>query len=252
MSRDRNSNHSMALQVPRNSDPSNYHYKLILLSAKTANNDIKNSIRNYVLEKFNESSRNPSKFWDTVSTLIPDIKSAKIDGVFSKDNSFITEREAANEINSYFVNVGTELNKKLPDCNSNVCQLFETVPFVIDQMNEISIQSVEIKLERIDVNKSSGIAKINSRLLTIALLSQKERFCKLLNLCISTCIFPFLWKTNMVILIPKKGDTRIVSNLRPVVLLPIPGKILEKCLGIHLSHYLDKHNILSDSQGRLH
>lgn len=53
----------------------------------------------------------------------------------------------------------------------------------------------------------------------------------------------------MVIPIPKKGDTRQISNLRPVALLPIPGKILEKCLEVHLNHYLDKHNILSDSQG---
>lgn len=198
--------------------------------------------------KFEESNGNPSKFWDTVSTLIPDVKSTKLGGVYSKHNSFVSGIDAANEVISYFVNVGSELNQKLPNCNSNT-SLFEAVPFVIDQINEISIQAIEIKLERIEVHKSSGIAKINSRLLKIALLNQKERFCKLINLCISTCIFSLLWKISTVIPIPKKGDTRVISNLRPIALLPIPGKILEKCLEIHLSHYLEKHNILSDSQG---
>lgn len=114
------------------------------------------------MEKFEESSSNPSKFWDTVSTLIPDVKSTKVDGVFSKDKCFVSGVDAANEINSFFVNVRSELNKKLPNPNLDTPYLFETVPYVIDQINEISIQSVEIKLERIDVHKSSGIAKINS------------------------------------------------------------------------------------------
>lgn len=180
ISRDRNYHHSMALQSPRNPELSNHHYKLALSLRKTVYKDIKNSKRSYILEKFNDGNGNPPKFWKTVSSVIPDTKSTKIDGVFAKDNYFVNGNEAANEINSFFVNIGTELNKKLPACDPNASQLFEAVPFIFDQMNEINIQAVEIKLEAIDVNKS--ILKINSRLLKIAWLNQKGRFCKLLNL----------------------------------------------------------------------
>lgn len=104
-------------------------------------------------------------------------------------------------------------------------------------------------ISKIDINKSSGLSLINSKLLKIAFASQSARFCRLLNLCISASTFPLQWKVGTIVPLPKKGDTRFVTNVRPVALLPIPGKILEKFLEIHLSNYLEDSNILIPDQG---
>lgn len=48
---------------------------------------------------------------------------------------------------------------------------------------------------------------------------------------------------------PKKGDFREITNLRPVTLLPVPGKLLEIFLERHLSHFLEDHQILAEQQG---
>ena len=46
--------------------------------------------------------------------------------------------------------------------------------------------------------------------------------------CIQTGLFPDSWKYTNVQPIHKKGDCQIKSNYRPISLLPICGKILEK------------------------
>lgn len=39
-----------------------------------------------------------------------------------------------------------------------------------------------------------------------------------------------------------------LKNYRPISLLPVPAKILEKHLNLHLSTYLEDHQLLDDSQ----
>ena len=48
--------------------------------------------------------------------------------------------------------------------------------------------------------------------------------------------------------IPKSGDLKKVDNYRPISLLPLPGKILEKLIHTQLSFYLEEDNILSNNQ----
>ena len=46
----------------------------------------------------------------------------------------------------------------------------------------------------------------------------------------------------------KKGDKQIVNNYRPVSLLPICSKILEKVIFDSIMRFLNKNKLLSDAQ----
>ncbi|GBO19825.1 hypothetical protein AVEN_62429-1 [Araneus ventricosus] len=64
----------------------------------------------------------------------------------------------------------------------------------------------------------------------------KSLFIKLLNLCLHKGIFPKAWKRGNVALIPKSGkDLRLPNNYRPICLLPVWDKILDKILAQRLS-----------------
>ena len=56
---------------------------------------------------------------------------------------------------------------------------------------------------------------------------------------------PDAWKTAAVTPIYKKGDIRYVQNYRPMSLLEIESKILEKCIYVafydHFATFLKKH-----------
>ena len=61
--------------------------------------------------------------------------------------------------------------------------------------------------------------------------------CRPLKLIFQSCLesgkFPIEWKKANVAAVHKKGDTQILKNYRPTLLLPIAGKIFEsltRCL----------------------
>ena len=51
-----------------------------------------------------------------------------------------------------------------------------------------------------------------------------------------------------VVPIHKKGDKQILKNYRPISLLPITGKILERLLYDTMSEFFTKNNLISDNQ----
>ena len=68
------------------------------------------------------------------------------------------------------------------------------------------------------------------------------------NLCIDKCIFPTLLKEAKVIPLPKSKDTSQPQNLRPISLLPILSKPLEKHIHKYMYEHLDKHKLIHEYQ----
>lgn len=58
-------------------------------------------------------------------------------------------------------------------------------------------------------------------------------------MCVENGIFPNKWKEAVVVLIPKGGNSKKVSNVRKISLLPALGKILENLMSqrIHVIHH---------------
>ena len=69
------------------------------------------------------------------------------------------------------------------------------------------------------------------------------------NLSLETGIFPCRWKLAKVVPLFKSGDVSNVNNYRPVSLLPLPGKLLEKIVHKHLLNYIETYDLLNSAQG---
>ncbi len=68
------------------------------------------------------------------------------------------------------------------------------------------------------------------------------------SLSINQGIFPNRLKTARVVLIFKSGNKESTDNYRPIWLLSILSKILEKTVAIQLVNHLDRNNILYKHQ----
>ena len=84
-----------------------------------------------------------------------------------------------------------------------------------------------------DITKSSSIDHISSRVLRDAFEIIPEKLTYLFNLSISVSAFP---------------QTNDVCNLRPVSLLPLPGRLLETVINRQTINYLDSNEILTHHQ----
>ena len=70
----------------------------------------------------------------------------------------------------------------------------------------------------------------------------------MINKSLKTGIFPEDWKHGTVIPIPKVANPQTVNDLRPITLLPLPGKIMERLTHYKLYPYLEENNILISNQ----
>ncbi|GBN99181.1 hypothetical protein AVEN_64473-1 [Araneus ventricosus] len=99
-------------------------------------------------------------------------------------------------------------------------------------------------------DKSPGPDEPTMGIIKEIFFDNKSLFINLLNLCLYKGIFPKVWKreTN-VALIPKSGkDLRLPNNYRPICLLPVWGKVLDKILAQRLSYFLEQNNKFHDLQ----
>ena len=83
---------------------------------------------------------------------------------------------------------------------------------------------------QLDNQKSSGTDNVSARMLKATVDTTVSTITKLFNMSIRTGTFPSCWKTARVVPIPKKGYRTNPANYRPISILPILSKVLERIL----------------------
>ena len=100
----------------------------------------------------------------------------------------------------------------------------------------------------INTSKSSAIEHISSQIFKTLIPVLSEQFTHLYNSSVSQHKFPNKWKKATVVPIQKAGDRSKVTNLRPISLLPLPGKILERLIHKRLSGHLENEEFFCKNQ----
>ena len=133
-------------------------------------------------------------------------------------------KDTSSYINDFFINIGPKLAEKFND----KWNYFDTEEENNIDDIEIDRGLVYLLVKNIDTTKSSGIDKISSNCLKDALSILNSHSCYIFEKSIEKGIFPNSWKIATVVPLHKGGNKENISNYRPVSLLPIPGKSLEK------------------------
>ena len=107
-----------------------------------------------------------------------------------------------------------------------------------------------MKLNReIDTSKASSILLISCRIIKDAFEAIPNLLTKLFNLSLIKGIVPDTWKSATVIPLKKEGNSPDLNNLRPISLLPVQIKLLEKIVHTRILTHLDQNELLDDKQG---
>ena len=116
--------------------------------------------------------------------------------------------------------------------------------FIIVHISNEEILDIINSLE----NKSTGPTSIPLKLLSLIPDLIITPLAYIINLSLTTGEYPELLKVVKVIPIHKGGSTQDVSNYRPISLLSIFDKIIEKIVHKNLYFFLEAHNILFKNQ----
>ena len=154
----------------------------------------------------------------------------------------------ANSINSFFAGVGPETEKSVPKIPNMSPSMFmgdrNQFNLIIAHISEKEILDIIKAL----ANKSSGPASIPLRLLVAVADLIVVPLCHIINLSFSSGVFPDVLKVAKVIPLHKGGSTQELNNFRPISLLSIFDKIIEKLMHKRLYHFLEVHKILYENQ----
>ena len=93
-------------------------------------------------------------------------------------------------------------------------------------------------LHKIDASKASGQDQISGRMLKATAANIAAPVTKLFNKSISTGCFLTKWKQSNIVPIPKGGDKSDATNYRPISLLPVLSKLLERHVADQLMQHL--------------
>jgi hypothetical protein len=119
--------------------------------------------------------------------------------------------------------------------------------FDIPPMSDECVLSV---LRALNPKKATGLDGVSARLLKESAGEIAPSLIKVFNLSISisTDEFPSQWKLPKVVPIHKGGSLVDVNNFRPISILPVMSKILERHVHDAIYTYLTVNNVLSSNQ----
>ena len=103
-------------------------------------------------------------------------------------------------------------------------------------------------LQNLDVSKSNGPDRISAKMLKGTSCSIASCLTKLFNISIQSGSVPCGWKLSMIVPISKDGEKSVPTNYRPISLLPIVSKILERHIHSKIMLHLQGSYPISDKQ----
>ena len=103
-------------------------------------------------------------------------------------------------------------------------------------------------IQKLHPNNAHGQDNISICMIKICGKSVCIPLRKIFEECLRTGTFPLDWKKGNVLPIFKKGDKQIYENYRPVSLLPILGKILERLIFEEMFPFFIENKLIAANQ----
>ena len=109
-------------------------------------------------------------------------------------------------------------------------------------------REVRRELRNLNPSKATGPDGIPAIVLKECADDLARPLSMLFSLCFRNACQPASWKIANVVPIFKKNSKSLPNNYRPVSLLPIISKIMERIINKVLTNFLEKHSVLSNRQ----
>lgn len=199
--------------------------------------------KSYYGELFQKHKSNVKKSWQIIKSVINKTSNhGKLPSEFNIDNNMITcPKRIANSFNQYYVNIGKNLAQNIPQTPSNPIDYVKGTPnsIFISDTNSDEIASIICNLK----NSSPGHDDIDAKILKHSYEHIIDPLIYVFNKSLNQGKFPNQLKLARVTPIYKSGDPTLMSNYRPVSVLPVLSKILEKIMLKRLNSFFEAQNL---------
>ena len=156
----------------------------------------------------------------------------------------MTQQEIANAFNTYFISIGPKLDTQI---NAN----HHFTAYLDDPSDRrLKLDSIVEATTRNNLkNKTStDVDGISNKLLKTSINELVKPLSIIINQMLNTGIFPEQLKISKVVSIYKANDQKLLTNYRPIALLPSISKIFEYAILEQLLNYFLQNELFAPQQ----
>ena len=169
-------------------------------------------------------------------------------GVVKEKSSVLPNHlSCADDINKHFVTAGDgsgTADQELIDYYMSNNRLVGDERFAFEVVSEEVVASLLLNIK----SKSVGADGITLQMLCYCCPYALPYITHIINFCIQESTFPSCWKTAIVIPLPKTPNPSTYNDLRPISILPVLSKVLEKILAFQIREFINRNNIVPSTQ----
>ena len=153
-------------------------------------------------------------------------------------------------MNSFFIKKVKNLQKRIPSSKDNPLKYLQhamstrTCTFKLKSVHPDVVLKIVQNLKN---SKSTGLDDIDTNTLKLIIIDILPALTHIVNLSLTTLTFPKSWKLAKVVPLLKKGDPLSPQNYRPVALLSVLSKVLERVVFMQVVKYMDENSLLHPS-----
>ena len=193
---------------------------------------------------FKKNIHNLKKSWSIIKEIINRKKSTSSNSKFLINGSVVEDNQIICEgFNNFYINVGPTLASKIPQFPKSPKDYLPPSNSKSIFLEPATKDEVE-KLIALLKDSSAGWDDIQAKILKITYHSYLPTIVHLLNLSLEQGVFPNQLKLARVVALYKADDPMIISNYRPVSILPVLSKLFERVMYNRLLNFINENKLL--------
>ena len=214
-------------------------------------NMVRKSKKEYYSSMIDQHKDDHKSMWKILKGLLPRCSSGGITSLKINGNLVTDFKNIANSFNVYFTEIGTKLAATISCGNVNPLDYVRKCfpePQNVFKFKQIKEKDVIRLINNIPSGKATGVDNFQVKLLKLAASEISSSLTYLFNLSLKTGKFPAEWKLARITPIHKKGPKTDQGNYRPVSILPVISKFIERLVHNQFNDYLVQNDLLCIQQ----
>ena len=186
--------------------------------------------------------------WKTINKVLENnVKSTTLSCIKNNGDTLTKECDMLEALNHHFVSVGLNLAKQIDvkpedDCIKHITSVRDKI-----KLKAIDGGFVLNAIVRLEKGKASGPDKVSVTLVQDATKSISFPLALIYNSSLKNGAFAEVWKLAKVPTIYKSGARIDVNNYRPISVISVFSRMLERILHDQLFEFLQTNNTLTDN-----
>ena len=194
-----------------------------------------------------QCGENSGKIWRKVKSILNWCNSGAPNQLFYKGKVRTKSEDIANSQNEFFVEKVQQIRSNMPpplsDPLAKLKKLMKgrTCSFSLAPVHPDQVEKI---IRSLNNSSSYGLDNIDTFIIKLVRPEILPAITHIVNLSISTQTFPSGWKKSKVVPLYKKDDRLNPKNYRPVTIVPILSKVLERIIFNQMTEYLSSNRLI--------